>query len=76
MGKMEASEREQLLRIYAETRTIAVVGASADESKAAHQVPRYLQSQGYRILPVNPRGGGSSENPCSVRSLRLMCPWM
>ena len=57
MGMMEASEREQLLRIYAETRTIAVVGASADESKAAHQVPRYLQSQGYRILPVNPRGG-------------------
>ena len=57
MGKMEASEREQLLRIYAETRTIAVAGASADESKAAHQVPRYLQSQGYRILPVNPRGG-------------------
>ncbi|OLC59612.1 MAG: hypothetical protein AUH89_05810 [Ktedonobacter sp. 13_1_40CM_4_52_4] len=57
MDIMEASEREQLLRIYAETRTIAVVGASADESKAAHQVPRYLQSQGYRILPVNPRGG-------------------
>ncbi len=54
---MEASLREQLLRIYAETRTIAVVGASADESKAAHQVPRYLQSQRYRIVPVNLRGG-------------------
>ncbi len=54
---MEAAVREQLLRIYAEARTIAVVGASADESKAAHQIPRYLQSQGYRILPVNPRGG-------------------
>ena len=54
---METNEREKLLRIYAETRTIAVVGASADESKAAHQVPRYLQSQGYRIIPVNPRGG-------------------
>ena len=54
---MEASLREKLLRIYAETKTIAVVGASADESKAAHQIPRYLQSQGYRILPVNPRGG-------------------
>jgi len=54
---MEASEREHLLRIYAQTRTIAVVGASADTSKAAHQIPRYLQSQGYRILPVNPRGG-------------------
>ena len=57
MLNMEASERVQLLRIYAETRTIAVVGASADASKAAHQVPRYLQNQGYRILPVNPRGG-------------------
>ena len=54
---IEAAEREQLLRIYAETKTIAVVGASADESKAAHQIPRYLQSQGYRIVPVNPRGG-------------------
>ena len=57
MLNMEASEREQLLRIYAETRTIAVVGASADASKAAHQIPRYMQNQGYRILPVNPRGG-------------------
>src|SRR5256712_2221680 len=52
-----AAEREHLLHIYAQTRTIAVVGASADTSKAAHQIPRYLQSQGYRILPVNPRGG-------------------
>src|SRR6266849_3708349 len=54
---MRTSEREKLLSIYAEIRTIAVVGASADESKAGHQIPRYLQSQGYRILPVNPRGG-------------------
>ena len=57
MSDMDRSERERLLRIYAQTRTIAVVGASADASKAAHQIPRYLQSQGYRILPVNPRGG-------------------
>ena len=49
--------REQLLRIYAQSKTIAVVGASADESKAAHRIPSYLQRQGYRILPVNPRGG-------------------
>ena len=57
MNRIKASERERLLRIYAQTRTIAVVGASADASKAAHQIPRYLQRQGYRILPVNPRGG-------------------
>jgi len=54
---MEPSERGQLLRIYTETRTIAVVGASSDASKAGHRIPLYLQSQGYRILPVNPRGG-------------------
>jgi predicted CoA-binding protein len=54
---MDPSLREQVLRIYAETKTIAVVGASADPSKPAHQIPRYLQRQGYRILPVNPRGG-------------------
>ena len=41
---MAETRSEQLLRIYAVTRTIAVVGASADASKAAHQVPRYLQS--------------------------------
>jgi len=54
---MDPSLREQFFRIYAETKTIAVVGASADPSKPAHQIARYLQRQGYRILPVNPRGG-------------------
>jgi predicted CoA-binding protein len=54
---MDANLRERLARIYAETRTIAVVGASQDPAKPAHKIPRYLQEQGYRILPVNPRGG-------------------
>lgn len=44
----------QLADIYRSTGTIAVVGASTDESKAAHRIPAYLQSQGYRIIPVNP----------------------
>ncbi|HHW72334.1 MAG TPA: CoA-binding protein [Firmicutes bacterium] len=38
-------------------KNIAVVGLSRDPSKAAHRVPRYLQSQGYKIYPVNPFGG-------------------
>jgi predicted CoA-binding protein len=46
-----------LLRIYEQTKTIAVVGASANERKAAHVIPSYLQSQGYRIIPVSPKGG-------------------
>src|SRR5207253_7432413 len=48
---------DDLRRIYADTKTIAVVGASSDPLKAGHEIPRYLQSQGYRILPVSPKGG-------------------
>jgi predicted CoA-binding protein len=54
---MDAPLRERLARIFAETGTVAVVGASGDPAKAAHRIPRYLQGQGYRIVPVNPRGG-------------------
>jgi predicted CoA-binding protein len=35
--------------------TLAVVGASADPCKAAHQIPVALQRMGYRVIPVNPR---------------------
>jgi predicted CoA-binding protein len=45
---------EELRRIFREVRTIAVVGASMHEHKPSHYVPRYLQEQGYRIVPVNP----------------------
>ena len=54
---MAITDEEELRRIYADTKTIAVVGASANEEKAAHRIPRYLQQQGYRVIPVNPRGG-------------------
>jgi uncharacterized protein len=54
---MDAAEREELARIFATTSTIAVVGASGDRDKPAHRIPHYLQRQGYRIVPVNPRGG-------------------
>jgi alkanesulfonate monooxygenase SsuD/methylene tetrahydromethanopterin reductase-like flavin-dependent oxidoreductase (luciferase family) len=56
-GVMSVPSDDNLLRIFGETKTIAVVGASADEAKPAHAIPAYLQSRGYRIVPVNPRGG-------------------
>jgi len=43
-----------LLSILASTRTIAVVGASPNPTRAAHGVMRYLQGRGYHCLPVNP----------------------
>ncbi len=54
MGQLSADELRQ---IYEDSQTIAVVGASADESKPANHIPAYLKSQGYRIVPINPRGG-------------------
>jgi predicted CoA-binding protein len=36
------------------SRTIAVVGLSLDPGRPSHYVARYLQQQGYRIVPVNP----------------------
>ncbi len=48
---------DELKKIYSDTKTIAVVGISADEAKPSNSVPAYLQDQGFRIIPVNPRGG-------------------
>ena len=47
---MPADPREILMR----SRTVAVVGASSDPEKPAHQVPAYLREIGFRIFPVNP----------------------
>jgi predicted CoA-binding protein len=48
----------ELRRIYAETQTVAVVGASTDPNKKANLIPAYLLEQGYRVIPVNPRHDG------------------
>lgn len=50
----DASAIERLLRA---ARTIAVVGLSADPSRASHGVARHLQRFGYRVVPVNPSVG-------------------
>ena len=34
--------------------TIAVVGASANEKKAANRIPRWLLNAGFTVIPVNP----------------------
>ncbi len=44
----------EIRRLFEESRTIAVVGASPDPTKRANVVPSYLRDQGYRIIPVNP----------------------
>jgi len=36
------------------SKTIAVVGLSPDPERDSHRVSKYMQQQGYRIIPVNP----------------------
>jgi hypothetical protein len=53
----EVRSDDELTEIYRGSRRIVVVGASESLGTPANSVPRYLQEQGYRILPVDPRGG-------------------
>jgi predicted CoA-binding protein len=39
--------------------TIAVVGLSASPLRPSHGVAAYMQTQGYRIIPVNPKIRGA-----------------
>lgn len=43
-----------IAEVFTSTRAIAVVGLSPDPGRDSHRVARYLQAQGYRIIPVNP----------------------
>ena len=37
--------------------TVAIIGASADRSKFGNKSVRAHAAQGYRVFPVNPKGG-------------------
>lgn len=45
------TEIEEILTL---TKTIAVVGLSPKEDRDSNRVAQYLQSHGYKIIPVNP----------------------
>jgi predicted CoA-binding protein len=44
--------------ILNDVKTIAVVGASANESRPSLFVVKYLAERGYRVFPINPGHGG------------------
>lgn len=48
------NEPSTIAEILANSRTIAVVGLTNREGRASLGVARFLQSQGYHIIPVNP----------------------
>ena len=50
---------ELIAGILERTETIAMVGASSNWVRPSHFAMKYLQSKGYRVIPVNPREAGS-----------------
>lgn len=48
------NQQETIKRLLSETKTIAVVGFSSKQERPGYIVPKYLQTAGYRIIPVNP----------------------
>jgi uncharacterized protein len=58
---------DPILQILRESKTIAVVGLSSNPQRPSYGVAAYLQSVGYRIIPVNPNETEVMGEKCYAR---------
>ena len=49
------SNMDEVKKIFETVKTIAVLGLSPNPEKDSHRVAKYLQSVGYKIVPVYPK---------------------
>jgi len=49
-------KQEEIKEILAKCKNVVVVGISPKEDRPSYRVASYLQSKGYRIIPVRPDG--------------------
>jgi hypothetical protein len=49
------SNPEEMKKYFEEAKTIAVLGASPDTTKASNHVAHYLKEVGYKMIPVYPK---------------------
>jgi predicted CoA-binding protein len=52
---MPLTADQDISELLQNARTIALVGASDNPGRASFGVMKFLQDQGYRVIPVNPR---------------------
>jgi predicted CoA-binding protein len=64
---MSAQEAASITELLDTAKTIAVVGLSSKSSRPSYGVARYLQSSGYRIIPVNPNESEVLGEKCYAR---------
>ncbi len=55
-------QAENIRHILRTCRSIAVVGLSPRPRRASFDVARYMQAQGWRIIPINPVAAASGES--------------
>ena len=55
MPTVNTNDDKILKQIFEECKSIAIIGLSPDESKPSNRVAKYLQSVGYKIIPVYPK---------------------
>jgi len=48
-------QSDPIYELLSSVKTIAVVGLSASPMRPSHGVSAYMQAEGYKIIPVNPR---------------------
>ncbi|HME32502.1 MAG TPA: CoA-binding protein [Terriglobales bacterium] len=51
---MTTTEADCITKLLESAKTIAVVGLTDTPTRSSYGVSHYMQSQGYRIIPVNP----------------------
>lgn len=60
MSSQPENSDEQIKDILRRTRVIALVGFSANPARPSHDVARFLQTKGYRVIPINPGLAGQA----------------
>jgi len=48
-------KNDEIIKILKKVKTIAVIGLSPNIQKDSYKVARYMQSAGYKIIPVYPK---------------------
>jgi predicted CoA-binding protein len=56
---MSMNEKEQITELLKNAKNIAVVGLSSSPIRPSYGVSAYMQSQGYKIIPINPQIKGA-----------------